>query len=77
MNLRSSGRRALRGIERDLARSDRRLNMLFASFTGLVGREKMPSTEKIERKPLRLLARPGRRPDRHRAGDNSRVWPIF
>jgi hypothetical protein len=64
VNLHLGRDRALRGIERDLARSDPELNSLFLPLTRLAGGEKMPGAET---RPPRLLARLGRREDRHRA----------
>ena len=75
MNVRVGRRRALHGIEQDLARSDPRLDTLFFAFTKQVNGEKMPRTEKIKSAPLRLLARPRRRSARRRAGEDWRAWP--
>jgi hypothetical protein len=79
MNLRLTRRRALREIERDLADSDPRLDELFLLFTGMARGAKMPGAEKIRTIRLRLLARPGPRPDRHQAGEDgsAQPWPIF
>jgi hypothetical protein len=71
MNLRR-GRRALRGIERDLADSDPRLSMLFVSFAELAKGEEMPGMEKIRTRPLRLLGRL-RLADRYRSGEDWRT----
>ena len=60
MNRHPGRRRALRAIERDLVRSDPRLNALFLSLTGLANGRKMPDTEKIQTSPLRRLAQLGR-----------------
>jgi hypothetical protein len=60
MGRRMSQRRALRGIERDLA-SDRRLNAFFMAFTGLGRGKEMPVTEQIPTGPHWLPARMGRR----------------
>ena len=60
MSLRLGQRRALRGIARDLADSDPRLDELFFSFTQLAGGGKMPRAEKIRTRPLRVITRPGR-----------------
>jgi hypothetical protein len=64
MNVRR-GRRALRGIERDLAASDPDLTLHFLSFTGRTRTAKMPDTEKIRTRRLRLFGRLGRHADRH------------
>jgi hypothetical protein len=72
MNLRRS-RLALHGIERDLVHSDPRLNTLFESFTGQAGGGRMPGTEKIETRSLRLFGRLGRRADRHQLGEDWRA----
>ena len=58
---RMSQRRALRRIERDLVRSDPRLNALFTELTGLGGDKEMPVTEQISTGPHWLPARLGRR----------------
>jgi hypothetical protein len=55
------GRRALRGLARDLADSDPRLDDLFFSFNQRACGEKMPRAEKIKIWPLGLLARIGGR----------------
>ena len=61
MSLRLGRRRALRDIARDLADSDPRLDELFFSFAQLAGGGKMSRAEKIRTRPLRLIARMGRR----------------
>ena len=61
-----SQRRALRRIERELTRSDPRLNALFLSITGLGRGKEMPATEQIGSKSLWLPARRGWRADRSR-----------
>ena len=71
---RMSQRRALRRIERDLARSDPRLNALFIALTGLGRDKEMPVTEQIRTGPHWLPARRGRR-TRHRAGEHWRARP--
>jgi hypothetical protein len=58
---RMSGQRALRGIARDLADSDPRLEELFFSFNAHVSGEEMPSEEKIRTTLPGLMARIGRR----------------
>jgi hypothetical protein len=68
-----TGRRVLRGIERDLAHSDLRLSMLFESFTELASGADMSGTEKIRTRRLRLFGRLGRRVNRHRAGEARRA----
>jgi hypothetical protein len=68
-------RRALRGIERDLACSDPHLNMLFASFTHLAGGTKMPRIEMIGAWPVRLVRWLGRRADRYLEGTDGRARP--
>jgi hypothetical protein len=68
MNSRLGRDRALRAIERDLVRSDPRLNALFLALTGLAAGKKMPDTEKIRTGPFRQLAWLGRRTDHHRGG---------
>jgi hypothetical protein len=79
MNPRRIRRRALRGIERDLAASDPRLDELFLLFAGLARVAKIPAVEKIRTTPLRLLARLGPQADRHRPGKDGRAqpWTIF
>ena len=54
-------RRALRGIERELADSDPRLGELFLYFNACASGGKIPCTEKIRARPLGLLARIGHR----------------
>jgi hypothetical protein len=56
-----SQRRALRRIERDLARSDPHLNSLFIALTGLGRDKEMPVMEQIRTAPQWLPARRGRR----------------
>jgi hypothetical protein len=56
MGRRMSQRRALRRIERDLARSDPRLNALFLALTGLGRDKEMPVTEQIRTGPHWLPA---------------------
>jgi hypothetical protein len=63
-------RRALRGIEWDLAQSDPRLSMLFVSFAELAKGEEMPGTEQVRIRKFRLFGRLGRRADRYRAGED-------
>ena len=53
MNPRLWRGRALRRIERDLASSDPRLNMLFSLFIRLAMDEKMPRVETVRTRPLR------------------------
>ena len=67
--------RVLRGIERDLARSDPHLNMLFASFTHLAGGTKMPHIEMIGAWPVRLVRWLGRRADRYLEGTDGHAQP--
>ena len=69
-----SQRRALRRIERDLVRTDPRLNALFTELTGLGRDKEMPVTEQIPAGPHWLPARLGRR-TRHRAGEDRRAQP--
>ncbi len=56
-------RRALRGIERDLAASDPVLDEVFRRFARRAGAYDMPRLERVAPWPLRMLARlwPGRR----------------
>jgi hypothetical protein len=54
-------RRALRGIARDLADSEPRLDELFFSFNQHVAGEEMPRVEKIRATLPGLIARIGRR----------------
>ena len=61
MSLRRGQSRALRGIERDLADSDPRLNAYFLSFAAHAGRPLVPRVEKIRARPLRIFARLRRR----------------
>jgi hypothetical protein len=79
MNPRRIRRRALRGIERDLAASDPRLDELFLLFAGLARGAKILASEKIRTTPRRLLARLGPQADRHRTGEDGRAqpWTIF
>ena len=72
MNLRLGRGRALRGFERDLARSDPELNSLFLSFTRRASGQKMSGAET---RPLRLLARLGRQEDRHQAAKGPGTQP--
>jgi hypothetical protein len=72
MNLRR-GRRALHGIERDLAHSDPDLTLHFVSFTARTRSAKMPDTEKIRYWWLRLFGRLGRRADRHQVSEDWRA----
>jgi len=59
--------RPLRAIERDLARSDPHLSVLFLELTELANGRKMPDTEKIKTRPLWRLTLPGWRANRHQA----------
>jgi hypothetical protein len=61
VRLRRGQLRALRGIERDLAESDPRLNAYFLSFDAHAGRPMIPKVEKIGKGPLRIFARLRRR----------------
>jgi hypothetical protein len=74
MSLRRGQRRALSGIERDLARSDPDLDMLFFSFGRLVRTQEIPAAEKIRSRQFGLLARLGQE-NRQRGGADWRVWP--
>jgi hypothetical protein len=74
MSLRRGQRRALRGIERDLARSDPDLDRLFLSFAGLTSTQEIPAAEKMRSRQFRLLARPGQE-SRQRGGEDWRAWP--
>lgn len=67
--------RALRRIERELARSDPRLAALFLSVAGLGRGKAMPEAEMIRARAGWLPARLGRRADRHRAGEDGRTRP--
>ena len=49
--------RTLRGIERDLACSDPRLNEFFLLFSGGFRGYDMPRVERVSRWPSRMLAR--------------------
>jgi hypothetical protein len=53
MSLRRDQRRALRGIERDLARSDPDLDRLFFSFGALARTQEIPAAEKIRGRQFR------------------------
>ena len=64
-----SYRRALRRIERELARSDPRLNAFFLSLAALNRGKEMPEAEMIRSRAGWLL---GRRADRHRTGEDGR-----
>jgi hypothetical protein len=75
MSRRLGHERALRRIERELARSDPRLNALFLSVAGLGRGKAMPDAEMISTRPGWLPLRLGRRPDRHRAGEDGRARP--
>jgi hypothetical protein len=57
MKARPGRQRVLRGMERDLAKSDPRLTALFSSFTLLAQDEEMPWAEQIVAWPLRMLGR--------------------
>ena len=70
-----TGRRLLHRIERDLARSDPHLNMLFASFTVLTRGAEMPGMEMIRTRPPRLFGWLGRRADRHPEGSDGHARP--
>jgi len=67
--------RALRRIERELARSDPRLNALFLSVTGLGKGKAMPEAEMIRARAGWRPARLRRRAGRHRTGAAGRAWP--
>ncbi len=67
MSLRPAQSLALRRIERDLTDWYPCLDALFFSFTERARGARMPRTERIRAKPLRLLARLRRRPDRDQA----------
>jgi len=67
--------RALRRIERELARSDPRLNALFLSIAGLGKGKAMPEAEMIRARAGWLPARLGRGADRHRTGEDGRAKP--
>ncbi len=73
---RLSRQRALRGIARDLADSDPRLEELFFSFNAHVSGEEMPREEKIKTTLPGLIARIGRRV-RHTSADpyGMHAWP--
>ena len=75
--LRMSGRlgqrRALRSIERELARSDPRLVALFLSVAHLGRGKAMPEAEMIRARAGWLPAWLGRRADRHRTGEDGRA----
>ena len=76
MSMRLGRGRALREIERDLARSDPRLDMVFLSFTGQARGKKMPRAEQIRTGWLRrLLARLERRAVCFRADGDWRSRP--
>jgi len=68
-------RRPLQGIEQDLAASDPCLDKLFLWFTIRARGEKMPSTEKIRRRPLRLLPPPGMWAACLREAEDWPIWP--
>ena len=74
MNLRT-GRRLLRGIERDLARSDPHLDVLFGSFTVQAEGAQMPDVEMSRTRPLRLLRWLGWCADRHRETSDGHAHP--
>jgi hypothetical protein len=67
--------RALRRIERELARSDPRLAALFLSVAGLGKGKAMPEAEMIRARPGWLPTRLGRRADRHRTGEDGCARP--
>jgi hypothetical protein len=66
-------RRALRGIERDLAHSDPDLTMHFVSFTARMSSAKMPDTEQVSSRRPWLFGRLGRRADRHQVSEDWRA----
>lgn len=55
MHLLVSETRTLRGIERDLVGSDRRLAALFSAFTMVMRKEELPSAERLATGPVRQL----------------------
>jgi hypothetical protein len=74
MGLRRGQRRALRGIERDLARSDPDLDVLFFSFGRLSSTQEIPAAEQIKSRQFGLLARLGQE-NRQRRAEDWRIWP--
>jgi len=70
-----SYRRALRRIERELARSDPRLNAFFLSVAALGRDKEMPEAEMIRSRAGWLPARLGGRAGRHRTGEDGRARP--
>src|SRR5215467_1063750 len=67
-----SHRRALRRIERELARSDPHLNALFLSVAALDRGKGMPEAEMIRSRAGWLPTRLGGRAGRHRTGEDGR-----
>jgi hypothetical protein len=74
MSVRTGQRRVLRDIARELADSDPRFAELSFSFTQLASGGKIPGAEKIRTRPLRSIARLGRR--ERRASDDSQSRPL-
>jgi hypothetical protein len=74
MSLRTN-RRLLRGIERDLAHCDPRLNMLFWSFTVQARGAEMPGTEMIVTQSPRLFGWLRRHADRDPEGSDGQARP--
>ena len=68
--------RTLRGIERDLACSDPRLNEFFLLFSGGFRGYDMPRVERVSRWPARMLARlwVGRNVTERAAAWNAENW---
>jgi hypothetical protein len=71
MNSRQA-RRALRGIERDLAHSDPDLTLQFISFTARMRDAEMPDMEKVGSSRPRPFGLLGRRADRHQVSEDRR-----
>jgi hypothetical protein len=57
MSMLVTSRRALRGIEKDLASSDPKLATFFSTFTLLTRDEELPGVERLKAGPVRLIAR--------------------
>ncbi len=69
-----SQRRILRGIGKDLARSDPQLVRLFTMFTWLTRGADMPGAEQVKAGPVRMLTRPTPTAGPGRPLENRLTW---